>query len=99
MIIMGVYFIAEIQQIHDRESYSKYAKAAFEIVKKYGGKYHIRGGKATAYFGGWEPGRLVVVEFDSQEKLHQCFQSAEYRAIAPLRENSTTGRAIIAEGV
>ncbi len=96
---MPVYFIAEIQEVQDKQSYLKYAEAAFEIVKKYGGKYHVRGGSAVNFFGDWKPGRLIIVEFKSREQLQKCFQSAEYRAIAPLRENSTTGRAIVVEGV
>ena len=96
---MSIYFVAEIQQIKDQESYLKYAELASEIVKKYGGKYHVRGGKAVSYFGGWKPGRLIIVEFESREQLQKCFQSAEYRTIAPLRENATTGRAIVVEGV
>jgi uncharacterized protein (DUF1330 family) len=96
---MPVYFIAEIQEVKDKQSYSKYAEAASEIVKKYGGKYHVRGGSTVTFFGDWKPGRLIIVEFENQEQLQKCFQSAEYRAIAPLRENATTGRAITVEGV
>jgi uncharacterized protein (DUF1330 family) len=96
---MSVYFVAEIQQIKDRETYSKYAEAAFEIVTKHGGKYRVRGGKASRFFGDWQPGRIVIVEFESEEQLLNCFASPEYRAIAPLREKSTIGRAIIVDGV
>jgi uncharacterized protein (DUF1330 family) len=75
---MSIYFVAEIQQIKDQESYLKYAELASEIVKKYGGKYHVRGGKAACFFGDWKPGRLIVVEFESEEQLRKCFQSPEY---------------------
>lgn len=96
---MSVYFVAEIQRIEDKESYSKYAEAASEIVKKYGGKYRVRGGKAACFFGDWQPGRLIIVEFESEGQLRKCFASPEYRAIAPLREKATTGRAVVVEGV
>ena len=96
---MPVYFVAEIQQIKDKESYSKYAEVASEIVKKYGGKYHVRGGKAACFFGDWQPGRLIIVEFENEEQLRNCFKSPEYRAIAPLREKATVGRAVVVEGV
>jgi uncharacterized protein (DUF1330 family) len=96
---MSVYFVAEIQQIKDKETYSKYAEVASGIVKKYGGKYHVRGGKAACFFGDWEPGRLIIVEFDSAEQLRKCFKSPEYLEIAPLREKATIGRAVVVEGV
>ena len=37
---------------------------------------------------------LKDVEFDSKQQLQECFNSPEYREIAPLREKSTIGRAI-----
>jgi len=96
---MSVYFIAEIKKIINRDNYSRYIADVPEIIERFGGKYLARGGKTIALFGGWEPGKIVLLEFDSFEQLHRCFNSPEYRAIAPLREESTIGRAITVEGV
>jgi len=92
-----VYVIAEVG-IEDADMYAEYARKAPAIVKKYGGKYLVRGGNVNPMAGGWDPQRLIVIKFESKEQLKKCFGSKEYLAIMPLRENSTTSRAVIAEG-
>ncbi len=96
---MPVYFIAEIKKIIDREAYSKYVADVPKIIEKFGGKYLARDSETLAIFGDWKPGKIVMVKFDSFEHLHRCFNSPEYRAIAPLREESTIGKAFAVEGV
>ncbi len=96
---MPVYFIAEIEKIIDRDNYSRYVADVPKIIEKFGGKYLARGGKTLTIFGDWEPGKIIILEFESFEQLYRCFNSPEYRAIAPLREESTIGRAITVEGV
>ena len=93
-----VYMIIEIE-IKDNESYSKYFKKVPSIVKKYGGRYLARGGEITSIAGNWNPERIIVIEFESMERLRECFQSAEYSEIAPLRKKSTTSKAIVVSGI
>jgi uncharacterized protein (DUF1330 family) len=94
---MPVYLIAGIQ-IQDPQRYTRYAAQAQEIVARHGGRYLFRGGIITPLAGHWQPGRMVVIAFETNEQLHACLTSAEYRAIAPLREDATTSRSIIVEG-
>ena len=96
---MSVYFIVEIEKIIDRKMYSEYVNKVSSIVEKFGGKYLTRGGKILTISGDWEPAKIVVMEFDSLEQLQNCFNCPQYRTIAPLRENSTKGRAIAVEGL
>ena len=96
---MEVYFIAEIEKIIDRKMYSEYVNRVSSIVEKFGGKYLLRGGRTVTISGDWEPEKIVIIEFDNFEKLKSCLGSPEYRAIAPLREKSTKGRAITVEGI
>lgn len=93
-----VYMIIEIE-IKDNESYSKYLKKVPPIVKKYGGRYLARGGEITSITGNWNPERIILIEFESMERLRECFQSAEYSEIAPLRKKSTTSKAIVVNGI
>lgn len=93
---MSVYMIIEIA-IHDTAMYGQYIGQAKDIILKYGGKYHVRGGRIESMFGSWKPERLIVIEFDSFETVERCFGSKEYRAIAHLRENSTDSRAVVVE--
>jgi uncharacterized protein (DUF1330 family) len=94
---MPAYFIAEIQVL-DPSLYARYVERVPDIVKKYGGRYLVRGGQATSFSGDWNPQRLILIEFADRGQLERCFSSPEYREIAPFRERSTVTRAIIVEG-
>ncbi len=94
---MAVYLLIEIT-IKDRELYSKYVEMVPLIIEKHGGRYLARGGKVTPLLGDWKPERLILIEFDSIEQIHECFRSKEYLEIAPFREQSTISRSIIVEG-
>jgi uncharacterized protein (DUF1330 family) len=64
----------------------------------YGGRYHVRGGKAVTIAGDWEPERIVIVEFPSMERLQACFASPEYAPLGAIRERATCSRVIVVEG-
>lgn len=95
---MAVYMIADIT-VKNAEAYERYVSAVRQIVERHGGRYHVRGGKVVPLFGDWRPERVILLEFDSMERLKACFGSEEYRRIAPLREQSTVSRSIVVEGV
>lgn len=95
---MAVYMIIDIS-VHDPGPYAEYVSRVAHIVRRYGGRYLVRGGPVTPMFGGWRPERIIVIEFDSHEDVRRCFQSPEYLALAPLRERSTESRAIVVDGL
>ncbi len=94
---MAVYMILEIEVV-DADTYADYVKQAPATVAQYGGKYLVRGGAVTPLAGGWEPQRLVVIEFSSMERFREWLTSPEYSAIAPIRERATKGKVIVVEG-
>jgi uncharacterized protein (DUF1330 family) len=96
-VMMTVYMIADIT-IEDRKTYAAYVAQVPEVIERYGGRYVARCEQVYALTGGWVPERVIIVAFDSMEHLRACFNSPEYRALAPLRERSTTSRAIVVEG-
>ena len=93
---MPVYLIADIE-VMDAEMYAEYVERAPEVIHKYGGRYLVRGGNAATLSGDWDPERIIVVEFESVERLQECFGSTEYSELAPLREQSTISRSIVVE--
>jgi uncharacterized protein (DUF1330 family) len=95
---MSVYLVIDLS-IHDEKSYAEYVTKVRPIVEAHGGRYLARGGKVTTLSGGWEPERVVIVEFPSEDDLRGWLTSDDYRALAPLREGTTTARAIFTEGV
>jgi uncharacterized protein (DUF1330 family) len=94
---MSVYMIVEIT-VKNSELYSRYVEQVPQVVDKYGGRYLIRGGRATSLSGNWNPERIILLEFETVEQLQKCFGSPDYREIALLREQSITSKSIIVEG-
>lgn len=93
---MKVYLFAEID-VRDAETYAEYVRRARGILKKYGGRHLVKNEVIFPFAGEWVPERVLLIEFPSREALEQCFNSAEYKQIAPLRANSVVSRAIILE--
>ena len=94
---MTAYLIANID-VHDPETYAKYAQQAPAFIEKHGGRYIVRGGNARALEGDWSPQRLIVIEFPSVEHATAFIEDPEYRAIAEIRWSSSTTNLTIAEG-
>lgn len=94
---MPIFFLAEIQSILDATMYTEYIEKAAPIIKKYGGEYIFRSDQISPISGEWDLKRIILIKFPGKDKIVQCFQSDEYRKIAPLRENSTISKAIIIE--
>ena len=93
---MTVYVIIDIK-ILDPRIYAEYVRRVPPIVKKFGGRYLARGGEITTVEGIWHPERVIILEFDSAEKVKEWFTSAEYNEVASLRQNSTITNAIMIE--
>ena len=95
---MPVYMIIETKEVWDQEKYGEYIKKVPPTIARFGGRYLARGGKVLVAAGDWDPARVIIVEFSSMEKYQAWWNSAEYRAIAPLREQAAKTNAIIVEG-
>jgi uncharacterized protein (DUF1330 family) len=85
---MAAYVIGEIE-ITDPQTYQEYAKGVPGTIAQYGGKYLVRGGRTEAKEGGWEPRRMVVLEF----------ASLEHAPLRALRQRASRGRLVFVEGI
>lgn len=91
---MPSFFLAEIE-VHDPKMYKAYVSEASEIVQNYGGEYIFRSESIIPVSGNWAPHRLILIRFNSETDMLNCFASKEYLQIKHLREQSTTSRAVI----
>ena len=91
------YIIVRIS-IRDSNLFQKYPPLSSEAIKKYGGKYVIRGGKTEILEGEWPIDRTTVVEFESFEKAKKCYESIEYSEAMKVRQKSTNSDLILIEG-
>lgn len=95
---MRCYLIVETVEVRDGDKYAEYVRRVPAVVAAFGGRYLARGGKTDVLSGEWRPGRLIIVEFSSRDALQAWRGSAEYRAIAHLREEAASANAVIIEG-
>ena len=84
--------------VRDEMSYKKYAEKAKIAIEKFGGQYHVRGGKFEVIEGTHEFTRNVIVEFKSFEIAKNCFNSKEYQEARSYRINKADFNGIIIEG-
>jgi len=94
---MPVYMVLEIV-VKDPSMYAKYVAQAPATVESFGGRYLARGGHVTSMEGGWDPERIVILEFPSLERLEEWNRSPEYRELALIRAEATESRAFVVEG-
>lgn len=93
-----VYFIADIRTPSEQPAeYQAYIDEVKPIVERYGGTYLARSDRVTALTNRWLPDRVILIQWESRNQMEVCFQSAEYRRIAALREDSVDSRAVIVE--
>ena len=93
---MSIYVILDID-VYDEKKYLEYQKQVPAIIKKYGGRYLVRGGNIIS-LGEWKPERIVVLEFPSFEKLQAFISCSEYEPVKRIREESATSKIIAVDG-
>ncbi|HUF20891.1 MAG TPA: DUF1330 domain-containing protein [Burkholderiales bacterium] len=95
---MSAYLIAEVE-VRDPQGYDEYRKLVGPTLQKYGGKFLVRGGRVESLEGGWNPARIVVLEFESTEQARRWYASPEYTVARDIRQKASDGRFILVEGV
>ncbi len=91
------YWISLYTKIDNQEKLKEYADIITPIVKSYGGKALVRGGKYQTYDGD-NFIRTVIWEFPNYEKAIECHQSKEYQAGWEIAKDTTTRHMQIVEG-
>jgi uncharacterized protein (DUF1330 family) len=94
---MAGYVIAEVD-VHDAELFEEYRKLVPATIAQYGGKYLVRGGAIDSKEGGWQPKRVVVLEFPSADQARKWYHSPEYAPALALRLKAAKGKMVIVEG-
>lgn len=95
---MPAYVIAELE-VTDPAAFEEYRKGVPATIAAYGGRYIARGGALDALEGGWNPKRMVVLEFPSMDRARAWYSSDEYRPLMQLRQRAAKTRAILLEGL
>ena len=95
---MAAYAVAEVD-VSDIEMFKTYMDLVPKTVKKFGGRYLVRGGEMKVIEGNWSPKRLVIIEFEDLDKGMEWYNSEEYSQALRLRHNSAQTNLVFIEGV
>ena len=91
------YWISLYVKVENQDNLKKYAETVTPIIKSYGGKPLVRGGKFETLKGD-NFSRTVIWEFPNYEKAVECHKSKEYQAGWALAKDTTTRHMQIVEG-
>ena len=95
---MSAYLLAEIEIIN-AEGYKGYTSVVPESIRKYGGRFLVRGGTTHPLEGDWPERRRVIIEFPSVEAAKKWWDSPEYEKAKGMRRANSRGRLMLLEGV
>lgn len=74
----------------EAEAMTTYAQGAMPLIKASGGKPVGKFKCAEAITGSGFPQLVLVVEFPSKDAIKALFESAEYKALIPVRDKAFT---------
>lgn len=95
---MTAYVIVDIN-VTDPVRYEEYKTLAAPTVELYGGKYIARSGMTEILEGGWAPGDLAILEFESVEQAKRWLNSTEYHEPRRLRHEAAVTNMVVIEGL
>ena len=82
----------------DPAGYEQYKPLAQAAVKLFGGKYLARGGPNETLEGDWHSQRLVILEFESMERVKAWLDSPEYAPARAMRHEYANSRMVVVQG-
>ena len=91
------YWISLYFKVDNQENLKKYAETVTPIIKSFGGKPLVRGGKHET-FNGDNFLRTVIWEFPSYDIAMECHNSKEYQDGWSLAKDTTKRHMQIVEG-
>ncbi|WP_134767849.1 DUF1330 domain-containing protein [Nocardioides sp. 1609] len=92
------YAVAYLREVDVGDAIIEYLTRIDATLAPYGGRFLVHGGHITPVEGTWD-GDVVVIAFPSSGAARAWYDSADYRAILPLRLDHARSVAAIVEGV
>jgi len=94
----SAYIIASVD-VTNPEQYEQYKVFSTKAMQAHGAEVCIRGGQVQVLEGDWNPGRTVVLKFNSVEDAKTFYNSPEYTLARNAREGAAVMRMALVEGV
>ena len=96
--MMAAYFIVRCKY-YDLDDYKKYAKAAADAVKHFGGRFLVTGKGDQIQKESGEYPKTVIVEFETMEVANACYECEVYQEALSYIEHSADRDFVIAQGL
>lgn len=90
------YWLAQVD-VRDPDNYKNYVRALQDVLRKFGGRYVVRGGQ-NEIVEGKARSRVIVIEFSSYQAALDCYRSPEYAKAIPLRKPHADVDLLVIEG-
>lgn len=94
---MPAYIIADVN-VTNPVAYETYKTLTPDAVARNGGRFIARGGQAEELEGGWQPNRVVILEFPDYATAKAFYGSPEYREAREARKGAADFRMIVVDG-
>lgn len=94
---MSSYLVIDTEVI-DEEAFSEFVVKIYEAVTAHSGTFLVRGSDLEVVEGDWNPQRLVIYGFDSDDGAAEFVRSAEYTALEELRLRAVRSKVVVAAG-
>jgi uncharacterized protein (DUF1330 family) len=95
---MPAYVIAAVTDAWDQDKLVQYREGNTDVVAAHGGRFVARGGEQELLEGGWDPKRLVIIEFPDMEAARAWYHSDAYAPLRELRRSASTTHIVIVNG-
>src|ERR1044072_8361157 len=96
---MAAYVISEVELLDEAQA-DIYRSLASASIRRYGGRYIVRGGAIDLVEGDRNPKRrLVIVEFPSMQRAREWYRSPEYAEALKVRAGALERTLTFVEGV
>lgn len=97
---MPAFVLADVD-VTDMDKYrtSGYLENTPKIAATFGGRYRARGGEMHQLEGGWQPVRMIIIEFPDMQKLLAFYNSEEYKPWKEIRQKLASSRIVAVDGV
>ncbi|WP_213288592.1 DUF1330 domain-containing protein [Bradyrhizobium sp. sGM-13] len=94
-----VYQVVEIEPSNTAAYLKDYAPKAQAAIKAAGGKFLAAGGKTTTIEGEPPKPRVVIIQWDTVDKIQAYRDSAAFKDLVPLRDSLAKFRSFSVEAV
>jgi uncharacterized protein (DUF1330 family) len=95
---MAAYVISEVEMLDETQG-RRYHELAAGSIARHGGRYLVRGADPVVAEGDWSANcRIVIVEFNSMERLRAWYTSADYAEALAVRQTALDRRLLFVDG-